>query len=161
MTETKDGESGRIFLVVADRTEESHTALRYAADRAKNSGGRVALVTVVEPVEFQNFMGVGDLIKNEAMENGRQLLEENATQVRSLTHRMPMLFLRDGDKTEEVMALIEEEPAIKILVLASGKDSDNPGPLVSALAGKFSHKLRIPVTVVPGGLSDEEIDALT
>jgi hypothetical protein len=32
--------------------------------------------------------------------------------------------------------------------------------LVSALTGKFVGKLRVPVTIVPGHLSDEEVDRI-
>ncbi|MCH7795641.1 MAG: universal stress protein, partial [Proteobacteria bacterium] len=39
--------------------------------------------------------------------------------------------------------------------------SRGPGPLVSALTGKMIGKLRIPVTVVPGNLGDEEIDLIS
>ena len=60
-----------------------------------------------------------------------------------------------------MLALLDEEPGISILVLAAGAGPEGPGPLVTHLVGKMSGKMRIPITVVPGSLSDEQIMALT
>ena len=59
------------------------------------------------------------------------------------------------------MALINEDPTISILVLAAGTGPEGPGPLISYLAGKAVAKLRIPVTIVPGGLTQEQVDAIS
>ena len=60
----------------------------------------------------------------------------------------------------ELLKLIAEEPMISILVLGASTNPKGPGPLVSALTGKFVSRLRIPVTIVPGNLSDEDIESL-
>ncbi|MEC8545835.1 MAG: universal stress protein, partial [Pseudomonadota bacterium] len=49
---------------------------------------------------------------------------------------------------------------ISTLVLAAGVSANGPGPLVTAL-GTGKSDFHVPVTVVPGDLSDGEIDALT
>ena len=46
-------------------------------------------------------------------------------------------------------------------MLGAATKSDDPGPLISYLASKAAARLRIPITIVPGSLSDDEIDALT
>jgi hypothetical protein len=46
-------------------------------------------------------------------------------------------------------------------VLAASIEQRGPGPLVAALTGKLMGKLRIPVTIVPGNLSEEDIDAVS
>jgi hypothetical protein len=56
--------------------------------------------------------------------------------------------------------LIAEEPMISILVLGAATGPKGPGPLVSAVTGKFVGRLRVPVTIVPGNLSVEEIDGI-
>ena len=43
----------RVFLVVVDESEELQTALHYAARRAAHTGGRLALLYVIEPSELQ------------------------------------------------------------------------------------------------------------
>jgi hypothetical protein len=62
---------------------------------------------------------------------------------------------------DELLKLIEEEPSISILVLGAATGPEGPGPLVTHLAGKIAGRLRIPVTIVPGGLTDDQIAALS
>lgn len=149
--------NNRVFLVVVDDTEEMRAALRFACSRARNSGGRVALLRVVEPVEFQHFASVGALMREEARQDAEQLMQRMATEVNECSGEMPVLYVREGNPRDELLKLIDEEPSISILVLAAGTGPEGPGPLISALIGKYSNRLRIPVTIVPGTLTDEAI----
>ena len=157
---TAEQDDDRVFLVVVDDTEEMRVALRYACRRAAHTHGRVALLYVVESSEFQHWMSVGDLMREEARSEGEQILQRCATQVSEQTGSLPVLYLREGSRRSQLMELIDEEPSISILVLAADTGPRGPGPLVSALTGKFVGKLRVPVTIVPGHLSDEEVDKI-
>ncbi|MDA1064784.1 MAG: universal stress protein, partial [Proteobacteria bacterium] len=84
-----------------------------------------------------------------------------AEEVQDMIGATPALYVREGVAGDEILKLIEEEPNISILVLGAGTDKKGPGPLVSSLAGKLAGKFPIPITVVPGTLSPERIDALT
>lgn len=160
-TETAaESNDDRVFLVVVDDTDEMRVALRYACRRAAHTEGRVALLYVVESSEFQHWMSVGDLMREEARSEGEQILQRCATQVSEQTGSLPVLYLREGSRRSQLMDLIDEEPSISILVLAADTGPRGPGPLVSALTGKFVGKLRVPVTIVPGHLSDEEVDRI-
>ncbi len=150
--------SDRVFLVVVDETEEMKVALRFACQRARRTGGRVALLYVIEPAEFQHWMAVEDLMREEARSEGEQLLQRLAAQVNELVGTIPVLYVREGKVRDELFTLLDEEPLISILVLGANTGSRGPGPLVSALTGKMIGKLRVPITVVPGNLSDNEID---
>lgn len=151
----------RIFLVVVDATEEMRLALRYASRRAHNSGGRVALLYVMEPADFQHWMAVEEKMREERREEAERVLHELSAEVNALTGQMPVLYVREGKASDLIVELIEEEPDISILVLGAGTDKKGPGPLVSSLAGKLSGRFPIPITVVPGNLTFEQIDALT
>ena len=151
----------RVFLVVVDETEEMKVALRFACLRARRTGGRVALLYVIEPAEFQHWMAVGDLMREEARSEGEQLLQRLAAQVNELVGTIPVLYVREGKVRDELFKLLDEEPRISVLVLGANTGSRGPGPLVSALTGKMIGKLRVPITVVPGNLGDEEIDSVS
>jgi nucleotide-binding universal stress UspA family protein len=148
-------------LVVVDESEEMRAALRFASKRARNTGGQVALLHVIEPPEFQHFAGIGRLMSQEAYAKAEESLHRLAAEVNSTTGHFPMLYIREGDAAEELLGLINEEPCISVLVLAAGTGPEGPGPLVSGVSGKLSNKLRVPVTIVPGHLSDEDIDFLS
>jgi nucleotide-binding universal stress UspA family protein len=151
----------RIFLVVVDSSEEMPVALRYAALRARHTGGRVALLYVIEPSDLQQWMAVESLMREERRQEAEQLLNKLSQEVLELSGSHPVLYIREGRRRDELLALITEEPSISILVLAAGTGPEGPGPLITALTGKQLAKLGIPVTIVPGGLSDEQLAHVT
>ena len=161
MSDSPSPADQRVFLVVVDDSEEMPVALRFACRRAQHTGGRVALLYVIAPADFQHWAAVGDLMREEARNEGEELLQRLAGQVNELIGTLPVLFVREGDRRDELLKLIDEEPTISILVLAANTGQRGPGPLVSALAGKFIGKLRVPVTIVPGNLQNEEIDSIS
>jgi nucleotide-binding universal stress UspA family protein len=150
--------SGRVFLVVVDNSPELGVALRYACARAKKTGGRVALLYVMEPADFQQWAGVNELMREEARQEAEQTLQKMAADVQKMSAAMPVLYVREGERRDELLKLIDEEPTISILVLGAATGPRGPGPLVSALTSKFVGKLRVPVTIVPGNLSLEDVD---
>ena len=150
----------RKFLVIVDTSEECRVATRYAARRAQHTNGIVTLLYVVGPADFQQWAGVARVMREEAHQEAERLLHELAKSVNDLTQTVPELLIREGRTLEEIQALLREDPAISILVLGAGTSKEGPGPLVSAIAGKGDPGYSIPVTVVPGNLSDEAIDAL-
>ncbi|TXH33189.1 MAG: universal stress protein [Rhodospirillaceae bacterium] len=149
---------GRIFLVVIDDSPEMKMALRYACRRAAKSGGRVAMVHVSEPTGFREWVGVSQLMQDEARQQAEAVMQKMAAEVSKLSGKMPVLYFREGDRREEVMKLIDEELTISILVLGAATGPKGPGPLVTALSGKFVGKLRVPLTIVPGHLTQEDIE---
>ena len=150
----------RKFLVVVDGTPESHAALRFAARRAHGTGGKVALLLVIEPESHEHWLGVGSLMKEEAQAEAEKILGDCAALVDLLCGDKPTTHIRHGHLAEEIGTLIEADKTISTLVLAAAVGAAGPGPLVSAIgAGKSA--IHIPVTIVPGDLSDDEIDALT
>ncbi len=153
-------EQRRVFLIVADESEELRNALRFACRRAINTDGHVALLGVIEPTEFRHWLGVGRVMEEEARAETETRLNGLAADVQAMTGTMPTIYIRSGDRRDELVALIEEEPEIKLLVLGLARDPKGPGPLISALISG-TVKVPVPVTLVPGGLSPEEIDALT
>ena len=159
--ERTERKEDRVFLVVVDDTEEMKVALRYACRRAQATHGRVALLYVMEDSEFQHWMAVGDLMRDEARSEGEQLLQRLAAEVNDLTGTLPILYVREGGRRDELFKLIDEEPSVSILVLGANTGQRGPGPLVAALTGKFVGKLRIPVTIVPGNLADQDIDNIS
>lgn len=152
--------STRKFLVVVDKSPEHKKALRYAARRAQHTGGRVSLLIVVSPANFQHWRSVEDAMREEALTEAERLLYEAASLVHSLSGLYSEVLVREGKSRDVLMGLLQEEPDFMVLVLASGTGREGPGPLVSLVAQQAQMAYPIPVTIVPGGLSDEAIDLL-
>lgn len=151
----------RVFLVVVDETEEHRLAVHYAARRAAHTGGKVALLYVIEPTEMQHWLAVEELARAERREAAEELLAQVCDEIGPVAGSTPVVYIREGRRRDELLALINEDPSISILVLAAGTGAEGPGPLVSYLSGKAVARLRIPITIVPGGLSLEEVEALS
>ena len=150
----------RKFLVVLDNSQECLNAMRFAAMRAAHTGGGVEVLAVIEPEEFNLWIGVGDIMREEARERINAHFEVFAKWMRDRQGVDPELVIREGEPVPEILAQVKEDPEIGVLVLGAGTDSKGPGPLVSQLT-KNSGSLPIPVTIVPGNLSKERLEAIT
>lgn len=150
----------RKFMAVVDQTPECSRAVLYAGYRARNSGGGVVLMYVVSQQDFQQWLGVGELMREEAREAADAALARTAQFIREKVGIEPELVIREGQAVDQIHALIEEDRDIAVLVLAAGSTKEGPGPLVSSVAGRAA-AFPIPVTVIPDALSDEEIEALS
>ena len=157
-----EGAKRRKFLVVVDGTPESEVAIHFASLRARHTDGVVTLLAVLEPGDAsQQWLGVQNIMKEEAREEAEQLLHRLASHVNEYAGIRAELIIREGRRAEQVKALIEEDKDVAILVLAAGTGKEGPGPLVTLVAGGSDKAFNIPVTVVPGDLSEEELRALT
>lgn len=148
------------FLVVIDETEECGRAVRFAARRVMRTGARLVMLSVIDSSDFQHWLGVGDLMKREASERAQTLIDAYEQACKALGDISCERVVRTGAKLEEILKLIEEDEDIAYLTLASGTGSEGPGPLVSMIGGRGSQIFPVPVVIVPGALTDAEIDAL-
>lgn len=160
-TETQTETMRNKFLVVVDDTPECTSAIRFACRRAWHVGGGVMLLYVIEPPEFQHWMGVEQAMREEAREAAENRLQSLAEDIQKETTIIPEFVIRDGFMKEQVLSLIEEDPDVRILVLAASPDTGGPGPLVKSLVGEMSGTFAIPITVVPGNLTTRQLDAVT
>lgn len=147
----------RKFLVVVDETPECAQAMRFAARRATKTGGRVIMLYVLEPDDFQHWMGVAEVMRAEARETAETRLMDLAEELRALTGATPEFDIRQGKPADAVLALIRDDPDIGVLVLGAA-EGDGPGPLITQLVTKMAGRLPVPVTIVPGAMSMERID---
>lgn len=147
----------RKFLVVVDKTPEHKIALRFATRRAQHTGGRVTLMCPAQLPDFQQWRGVEEIMRDEAHAEAESMLYEAAKTVNELSGILPELVIPYGLATECLFQLLKDDKDISILVLASGAGKEGPGPLVSMFATAVQ---AIPVTIVPGNFTSEQIDSL-
>jgi nucleotide-binding universal stress UspA family protein len=151
----------RKFLIILDDSPEMLNAMRYAAIRAAKTGGAVEMLAVISPAEFQHFMGVADVMRAEAHEKIEahfQIFKDRMEKREGIT---PTLVVREGDKVDAIIAHIKSDPEIGVLVVGAGVDKSGPGPVISALTGRRMAELRVPITIVPGSMTKEDIIAAT
>jgi nucleotide-binding universal stress UspA family protein len=149
------------FLVIVDDTPECDRAIYFATRRCARIGGIVVMCRVIGTEDRnQQWLGVADIMRQEAQDEARTVLAQAAARARSIADLTPEQVIREGDTAAEILKLIEEDQDIVILVLAAGTGKEGPGPLVTELGKRFG-TFPIPIAIVPGQLDDQELDALS
>lgn len=150
----------RKFLVILDDSRECLNAIRFATLRASHTGAGVQILSVIPPEEFQHWIGVADIMREEARERIEAHFEVFAKWMRDKHGLDPELVIREGEPVDEILAQIREDDEIGVLVLGAGAEKSGPGPLVSQLS-RASGSLPVPMTIVPGDLSKDRLEQIT
>ena len=150
----------RKFLVVLDDSQECLNAMRFAALRAAHTGGGVEVLSVIPPDEFNHWIGVGAVMREEARDRINAHFEVFAKWMRDKQHIDPELVIREGEAVAEIIAQIAEDSEVGVLVLGAGTSNKGPGPIITQLT-KSAGTLPIPITIVPGDITKEKLEAIT
>jgi nucleotide-binding universal stress UspA family protein len=153
-------ENAQTFLVVVDETPESRKAIRFAALRALHTGATVSLLHVLKPTQFLQWGGVQKAMDAEAEQEAEALMAGTAAEVEQMLGKRPQVHIRRGKAPEEVLQLVTEDRSIRGLVLAAAARG-KPGPLVDFFSGERAGSMPCLVMIVPGGMSEEDLDRLT
>jgi len=150
----------RRFVVVMDDSPEAQVSLKFAAARSAHvDGGTLVIFHVVPPGEFHHWKAVGDRIKEESKKEARDLLKSVANFVEEEYGIEPEMVIREGNPKEELQKYMEKTRDLFALFLGA-HEQDEPGPLVDYFSGPLCGCLRCPVVIVPGCMTDEDIDEM-
>ncbi|CCD90097.1 conserved hypothetical protein; putative Universal stress protein family, UspA-like [Bradyrhizobium sp. ORS 285] len=148
-------------LVVVDDSEEWDRAIRYAGRWAVRAGGRIVMLHVIETEDQnQQWLGVADLMRAEAQDEANAALDQASELLSAIGAPAPERLIREGEPTAQILASIEQDSDIALLVLAAHSGPEGPGPLVTHVT-KTIGAFPIPLVIVPGDLGDADIDALS
>ena len=117
----------RKFMAVIDNTPECSRAVHYAGRRAKNSNGGLVLIYVIPEGDFQQWLGVEEIMRAEAREEADAIMAKAAQTVRDTIGIEPELVIREGDPVTEILAQVREDPTVGVLVLGAGTEKTGPG----------------------------------
>jgi nucleotide-binding universal stress UspA family protein len=162
LAETETSEYRRKFLVVVDDTPECDRAITFAAYRVRRTGGAVVLLSVIEPIESQQWLGVEEVLKAEARDRAEALLDQRIARIAKIGNIRTETVIREGRAPEAIEQLVGQDKAIAILVLAASRSGEGPGPLISAFATRsMGTALPVLITIVPAAMSDQDIIDVT
>ena len=148
-------------LVIVDDTAEWDRAVYYASRWAIRVGGGVVMLRIIETDDpTQQWLGVADIMRAEAHEEANAALDRAAGRANGVAGITPERTIREGDPTEQILDVVDKDVDIVMLVLAANPGPEGPGPLITLTANAVG-SFPIPVTIVPGDLSDADIDALS
>jgi nucleotide-binding universal stress UspA family protein len=148
-------------LVVVDDTAEGDRAVYYASRWAMRVGGGVVMLRVIDTGDRnQQWLGVADIMQAEAEETANAALDRASGRANGIAAITPERVIREGDPGAQILDVIDKDVDIAMIVLAASAGAEGPGPIITLLA-KTAGTFPIPMTIVPGNLSDSDIDALS
>jgi nucleotide-binding universal stress UspA family protein len=150
------------FLVCVDNTQHSRCALKFACISAKKRGGLVDMLHVIDSADYRSYPLLAEKMRKEKQEEASIFLNDMAGLAQQCSELTPSVVLKEGDLREEILSAIEETVDANILVL--GGDPSEGGkttPLISWLTNQLGKRLLIPLLVIPGNLTDLQIEQLT
>jgi len=148
-------------LVIVDDTAEWDRAVHYASRWAIRCNGAVVMLRIIETEDQnQQWLGVADIMRAEAHEDANAALDRAAGRANGIAAITPERVIREGDTTDQGLDVIDQDVDIAMLVLAANPGPEGPGPVVAMMA-KTVGSFPVPVVIVPGDLSDADIDALS
>ena len=148
------------FLVVIDESKELEKAIYFAANRAIHTEGELSLLYIVDPAANAQWSRIENLIEQEATSEAKKLCRIWSQKIKSRFGIESEVIIKMGDRCEELLKLVQEDKSIRFLVLASSANNEEPGPLIKALTGKKIKNLSIPMVIIPGSLSEKDIDLI-
>ena len=149
------------FLVVLDDSEEMFKALKYAALRSVRTNGRVAILYTFDTLDFSHWKAVEDIAEAESRDEAESKIEKYENFVLKFTDRKPKKFIMKGDRIECIIDFLNSNKFISNFVLAASSSNTGPGQLITSFTGKHRSKIKVPITIIPSDLSEEEIDKLS
>ena len=129
--------------------------------RAKNSGGSVLLLYVIEPKELQHFAGIEKIMVKEAKEEAKNVLAELAESAMKDFNLKVQTITSNGKKYNQIVDLINKDKSISILVLGEAPDGMGSNDLINKFTAGLTRSINIPLTIVPGNLSIEDLGKIT
>jgi nucleotide-binding universal stress UspA family protein len=150
----------RTYLVVIDDSAEARVALRFAARRAAKTGGRVEVLAVIEPQDFVQWGGVQAAIEEEQRLRIEGIVSGAVGEIIDEAGAKPSIVIRTGEPSKVVRDYVGTREEIAALVLGAAP-SGSPGPLVAHFAGNDAGKLPVPVMIIPGSLTNEQLEQLS
>lgn len=149
----------RVYLVIMDETDEAGVALRFAARRASRTGGQLHLLALVPRQPFVAFGGIQATIEEEARARAEALVTTAAGSLLSNGAQMPVISVKTGNGEQVIREYLAEHPEVSALVLGAAT-SGGPGPLIAHFTA-ISGQLPCPLYVIPGAMTDTELDRLS
>ncbi|WP_310466896.1 universal stress protein [Sphingomonas sp.] len=156
------GDAGqrRTYLVIIDDSDEARVALRFAARRAAKTNGRVEVLAVVEPQDFVQWGGVQAAFEEEQRLRIEGVVSASVGEILDESGISASVVVQQGEPVKTVRDYVGTRKEIAALVLGAAP-SGHPGPLVANFTGADAGQLPCPVMIIPGSLSEEQLEHLS
>jgi len=144
------------YLACISDTDYSQRALRFAAAMARRMEGVLMVLHVTEPSDYKSFGIIEGTMQAERKMEAEALLKAMTKNMKVEKH----LLYRNGFIEEEIIQVIEENPNIHMLVLGAAAHTSAKNKVLQPLVAQLGHRIAIPMLIVPGNISEQQIEIL-
>lgn len=152
--------SGRRVLVLVNGELTTRAAVAWAAHWCNRTGDGIVLFHVIEPDHAMGFGVMQDLMRAEQWQAAERMLATFSSYAEKLTGRAPEHMVREGPLKETVREVLKSEPNLSLLVIAASHREAGPAPLIGYLASRMGSRVQVPMVLVPGSLTGDEIEKM-
>lgn len=149
------------LLVCVDNSQHSRVAVRFACREAERLSFKVELIHVINPSEYNTLFMGGDMLREEKQAEADALLKDIAKEAKQFSKIKPTYQIREGFLSDEVVKAIEEDGTVNMLILGKAPESGSKSDFIAVLSAELVSKIMIPMLIVPGDLTDAQIEDLT
>lgn len=149
------------YLVCVNSEDYSQTALQFACKLAKTNNGLVTILHVIEPSEYHSFGGVEKAMQSEKQESAQELMDDLSQKASEWFGSATILQVKEGKIEDEIIEVVENDETINMMIVGAASDGASKSKILPPLVSSLGSKLSIPMMIIPGNLSDEQIDDLT
>ena len=153
--------SGRRILVLVGGDLSTRAAIAWAARWAVRTGDGIVLFHVIEPDQAMGFGVMQDLMRAEQWQTTDRLMATFSAYAARLTGHPPAQLVREGPLKETVREVLKTEENLSLLVVAASHREAGPAPLISYLASRMGSRVQVPMVLVPGTMTAEQIEAMS
>jgi len=147
------------YLVYASG-KESQFAVNFACKKALRRGNTVEILHVIAPIDTQNLFGVIAKVNQERWQEAEDLVKSISDKAFEYSGIIPAIQIREGKIGEEIIAATLKDNAISMLVIGASQESRGM-ETINWLTAKLGSRLLIPLMLVPGNLTDLQINELS
>jgi len=145
------------LLVYIDDGQYSKVALKFACAKAANSKHPVEMLYVLEPMDLVGLTGVEEVMRKERREKAEKVLTKLAAEAHAFAGLTPSLIVREGSLEEQILGALNADEDIGVLILGESTDAKISNKMVAWLVTHACGELQVPIMVVPGGFTEQQI----
>ncbi len=161
MVAKNSGNKARVnYLVCVNSEKYSETALHFVCQMAKDNHGIVTILHVIEPADYQTLGAVAEKMREETINEAENLLKKLADKAKKWGDIMPSLLVKEGLIEDEIIAVLEEDKNISMLITGTASGTSVKSKILPPLVASLGKKLSIPMLIIPGNLSNRQIEDL-
>ena len=108
-----------------------------------------------------HFAGVENVMKTEAYEKANTILEELKKDVLTNFGFNVECKIDQGKKYDKIVDLVNKDETISILVLGAAPEGKGTNVLIQRFSIGLTASVHIPLTIVPGNLTNDELLKIT